>query len=202
MGKSYVNLLQGYRNFKQQYTDGEQSVMHQLAVEGQQPEVMIVACCDSRVDPAVLLQCDPGDIFVARNVANIIPPYVTPSDGHAVGAALEYAVCYLKIKDLIIMGHSQCGGIDAILNQGALQQNDYITDWASRSGLNTDPNTFTDVNDAAKCSLHASYQNCLTYPWIQQRVSENELNIHQWFLVIKQGDVYEFDTTQEIFSLL
>ena len=83
--------------------------MRHLALRGQNPETMVVACCDSRVDPSLILQCDPGDLFVARNVANIIPPYECDEKHHGTSAALEFGICYLHVKHLIIFGHSQCG---------------------------------------------------------------------------------------------
>ena len=96
MGKSLDELVQGYRQFR--CGESEQGIhpVQKLARDGQQPNVMIIACADSRVDPAVVLNCDPGDLFVVRNVANIVPPFGSPAQ-HSVGSALEYAVCYLKV---------------------------------------------------------------------------------------------------------
>jgi carbonic anhydrase len=202
MGQSYDNLLSGYRQFKCRYAAGNFPVMERLATEGQRPKVMIIACCDSRVDPALLLQCHPGDLFVVRNVANIIPPYELDMQHHGTSAALEYAVCYLEINDLIILGHSQCGGLHALVNEDSMLQNDFITNWVSLSGLKTATGSVDCIDTLAKQSLHTSFKNCLSFPWIEQRVSENTLNIHQWFLDIKKGDVYEFDTAQQVFSLL
>src|SRR5271168_1065373 len=105
--------------------------MQYLSHHGQQPQVMMVACCDSRVDPALILQCDPGDLFVVRNVANIVPPYEKDTVHHGTSAALEFGVCFLDVKHLILFGHSQCGGIDALINSDNVGKNDFITDWVN-----------------------------------------------------------------------
>jgi carbonic anhydrase len=117
MKESLDKLLGGYKAFQDKYAAGDNSLMTQLAREGQNPEVMVVACSDSRVDPALILQCNPGDLFTVRNVANIVLPFADDGAHHGVSAALEFGLCYLKVKHLIILGHSQCGGINALLNE-------------------------------------------------------------------------------------
>src|SRR5476651_1469906 len=106
MEKHLQKMIKGYQVFRQKYASGDHSVMHNLADLGQNPETMVVACCDSRVDPALILQCDPGDLFVVRNVANIIPPYEKDQGYHGTSAALEFGVCSLEVKHLILLGHS------------------------------------------------------------------------------------------------
>lgn len=184
MQKSLEKFAQGYSSFKEKYLTGNQNLMHDLATHGQKPEAMVIACCDSRVDPAIIFQCDPGDIFTVRNIANIVPPYKSSDVYDATSAALEYGICYLNVKHLIILGHSQCGGIQALINKDSLEQNDFITDWASVIGLK--PNT-QDGDAVAKQALAQSYKNCLTFPWIKERVSQNKLEIHTWFFDIKSG---------------
>ena len=186
MKASLEKLKQGYQRFRQAYATGNQSLMQQLAQHGQQPEVMIVACCDSRVDPSLLFQCDPGDLFVVRNVANIIPPYECDDNHHGTSAALEFGICYLQVKHLIILGHSCCGGINALLNETQLKQNDFITRWVSlvhQSHPSHDRDTF------AKKALQVSHDNCLTFPWIKSRVEQETLQIHQWFFEIEKGEL-------------
>src|SRR3990167_3182742 len=126
---SFKKILQGYLGFRDKYATGDNSVMQHLAYHGQQPDIMIVACCDARVDPALILQCEPGDLFIVRNVANIIPPYEADAGHHGTSAALEFGLCYLNIKHLIILGHSQCGGVTALLNSDNIKQNDFIPRW-------------------------------------------------------------------------
>ena len=116
MKKALQKILRGYSQFRKKYATGDQSIMQYLATHGQKPETMVIACCDSRVDPSLILQCDPGDLFVVRNVANIVPPYECDEKHHGTSAALEFGVCYLQVKHIIILGHSQCGGIDALIH--------------------------------------------------------------------------------------
>ncbi len=199
MEKSLNKILQGYSDFRKQYATGNQSVMHQLAALGQQPEVMIVACCDSRVDPSVILQCDPGELFVVRNVANIIPPYECDEKHHGTSAALEFGVRHLHVKHLIILGHSQCGGIDALINGDKTKKNDFISNWVSLIDMHLPTH---DIDTCAKHALTYSYENCLTFPWIKKRVENNTLKIHRWFFNIKTGEIFVYSEQRERFETM
>ncbi|MCH9770657.1 MAG: carbonic anhydrase [Gammaproteobacteria bacterium] len=199
MGKSFKEIIAGYSRFREKYTSGDASVMQDLADHGQQPKIMVVACADSRVDPALILQCDPGDLFVVRNVANIVPPYEADSNHHGTSAALEYGICYLNVRHLVILGHSQCGGIDALLHPEQLGQDDFISCWVS---LVNEENKANNVDDLVKQALTHSHQNCLSFPWIKQRVEQNQLSIHRWFFDIKQGQVSVYSTQDDNYQEL
>lgn len=190
MEKSFTKILQGYQVFRDKYAHGDTSVMQFLSNYGQQPQVMVVSCCDSRVDPALILQCDPGDLFVVRNVANIIPPYEKDEAHHGTSAALEFGICFLNVKHLIILGHSQCGGIQALLNCHASNKNDFINNWVSIIKTQDFPQQNSD--DYAKLALHQSYQNCLTFPWINEKIAQKKLNIYLWFFDIKSGQIFTY----------
>src|SRR3990167_5642349 len=179
MKTSFEKLKRGYRQFRHEYASGKQSLMEQLAQEGQKPEIMIVACSDSRVDPSLILGCHPGDLFVVRNVANIVPPYERDEKHHGTSAALEFGICYLNVKHLIILGHSQCGGINALLNQDTLHQDDFISKWVSLIKCNH--GSEMNVESYAQHALKLSYQNCLSFPWIKEKVESQELALHLWF---------------------
>lgn len=195
MEKNLTKILQGYQTFRTKYALGDASVMQYLADHGQDPKTMVLACCDSRVDPALILQCDPGDLFVVRNVANIVPPYEKDTAHHGTSAALEFGVRVLKIQHLILLGHSQCGGIQSLINSSAVMDNDFITSWVSLVKSH-DP-TLQDADDYAKLALNQSYQNCLSFPWIQAAVSKGELRIHLWFFNIKQGQIFTYSEAQK-----
>lgn len=194
MQNSFIKILQGYQTFRKKYASGDASVMQFLSHYGQQPEVMVVACCDSRVDPAVILQCDPGDLFVVRNVANIVPPYEKDEAHHGTSAALEFGVRILKIKHLILLAHSQCGGIHALLNKHE-NHNDFINNWVSV--VKMQKSAHVDVDDYAKLALNQSYQNCLTFPWLQNKVLKKELIIHLWFFDIKSGEIFTYSENKK-----
>tara|TARA_B100000508_G_scaffold119669_1_gene100411 strand:- start:780 stop:1391 length:612 start_codon:yes stop_codon:yes gene_type:complete len=198
MKKSLDKLIKGYAEFRKKYTAGDNSVMQTLSDHGQHPEAMVVSCCDSRVDPALILQCDPGDLFITRNVANIVPPYEADGKHHGTSAALEFGICYLNVKHLIIWGHSQCGGIHGLLNRESLTQDDFISNWVNIiKPDNTD--TTTSVDACAKASLKYSHKNCLSFPWIKSRVENHTLAIHLWFFDIKTGQIFNYDAEKDAY---
>jgi carbonic anhydrase len=200
MKNSFEKILQGYQLFRKKYAVGDNSVMQYLSHYGQQPQVMVVACCDSRVDPAVIFQCDPGDLFVVRNVANIVPPYEKDKMHHGTSAALEFGICFLKIKHLVLLGHSQCGGIQVLLDNPGANHNDFISSWVSL--VKTQYTHLHNADDYAKLALDQSLQNCLTFPWLKDKVEQRELAIHQWFFDVKKGQVFTCENAQSDYQPL
>ncbi len=198
MKKSFEKALEGYSRFRDKYVHGDQSIMQTLSIDGQKPEIMVVACCDSRVDPALILQCDPGDLFVVRNVANIVPPYENDAAHHGTSAALEFAICFLKVKHLILLGHSQCGGIQALLENDA-SKNDFITNWVS---IIKHEGASPDIDTCARSALHQSYKNALSFPWILEKMQDKTLQIHRWFFDIKSGEIFDYDPLEEKYKPL
>ena len=198
--QSLQKILQGYELFRDKYVHGDTAIMQYLSYYGQQPQVMVVACCDSRVDPALILQCDPGDLFVVRNVANIVPPYEVDDAHHGTSAALEFGVCTLNVDHLILLGHSQCGGIQALLNKDDTSRDDFITNWVSL--IKKSRTSAGDSDDCAKSALKQSYQNCLTFPWIKEKVAQKNLIIHLWFFDIKAGQIFTYAEAKDDFQPL
>lgn len=200
MEKNLKKIIKGYKKFKNKYARGNKSIMRHLSLNGQKPEILIIACCDSRADPALILQCDPGDLFVIRNVANIVPPFEKDDMHHGTSAALEFGVCHLKVKHLIILGHSQCGGIFSLLNNQSIH-NDFINTWVSiiniPACINEEKPSDEDIDNCSKLALKKSYNNCLTFPWLQEKVKNQELNIHLWFLDIKTGQIFTYCKEQD-----
>lgn len=193
MAATLDKLLNGYQAFRSLYTSQHNSLMKMLAKEGQAPNAMMITCSDSRIDPALLLQSQPGDIFTVRNVANIVPPYEKDEAHHGTSAALEFGICCLKVKHLIILGHSQCGGIHAHINKDTLHQNDFISHWMDV--LDAKHHNPHDIDGCAKDALLNSYRNCLGFPWIKQRLDDKTLQIHLWFFDIATGTIeaYQHD---------
>ncbi len=199
METSFKKALEGYKLFREKYALGDESVMHYLSRDGQQPAIMVVACCDSRVDPALILQCEPGDLFVVRNVANIVPPYEKDEAHHGTSAALEFGICYLQVKHLILLGHSQCGGIHTLF-ESAGKQDDFITNWVS---LIKKPDVnMQNPEEYAKLALQQSYTNCLTFPWITEKVQSKLLKIHLWFFDIKTGQIFSYSDPHKTYQPL
>lgn len=199
MQKDFEKILIGYEIFRQKYASSDQSILQHLSNNGQRPEIMVVACCDSRVDPALMLQCDPGDLFVVRNVANIVPPYEKDAMHHGTSAALEFGICGLEVKHLILLGHTQCGGIRALMDNNS-SPSDFISNWVSI--VKPDNMDSISHDDCARAALNISYKNCLTFPWIVKRIEQQLLTIHLWFFDIKSGQIYRYsEDTKEYISI-
>ena len=205
MKKTFEEILDGYCVFRKKYT-GDNSIMEHLSKHGQNPEIMLVSCCDSRVDPALIFQCNPGDLFVVRNVANIVPPYQNDEALHGTSAALEFGICVLNVSHLILLGHSQCAGIGALLNKQDLSQNDFITKWVSSIKISEEVKQNLDENEReaeyAKLGLKSSYDNCLTFPWVKEKLDKQELTIHRWFFDIKKGQIFTYSNKLELYQPL
>lgn len=200
MEETFKKILEGYCLFRKKYAEGDNSIMRKLAVHGQKPEIMVVSCCDSRVDPALILQCDPGDLFVVRNVANIVPPYEKDEVLHGTSAALEFGICLLKVRHLILLGHSQCAGVNVLLNSQDLSKNDFISKWVS--SIKIAENAPKDCDEYVKLGLGRSYKNCLTFPWIKEKVEEENLKIHRWFFDIKKGQIFTYSDIYGVYQAL
>ena len=197
MSRSFKELVLNYQQFKQKHTESQHDLLNNLATYGQNPEVMCITCSDSRIDPKLLFQCDPGDIFMVRNIANLVPPYEKDEKHHGTSAALEFGICHLNVKNLIIMGHSQCGGIQAKMNPEIIaSQNDFISHWMGSAPEFCD---ITDTECCAKESLKKSHQNALGFPWIKERVDSGQLRIHLWFFDIKQAQISYWDVHKDDF---
>lgn len=199
MEESFKKALQGYQAFREKYVHGDQSIMQSLSRDGQQPKIMVIACCDARVDPALILQCEPGDLFVVRNVANIVPPYENDLSHHGTSSALEFGIRFLEVEHLIILGHSQCGGIQALLNNNT-PQNDFINNWVSLIKL--DHCDHQNADEYAKLALKQSRQHCMTFPWIKEKVTQKKLIVHLWFFDIKSGQIFAYCDTHMTYEPL
>ncbi len=187
-------LLKGYTYFNEHKNDARMKELSQ----GQQPKTMVIACSDSRVDPAVLLHSDLGELFMVRNVANIVPPYQNDQHCHGTSTAMEYAVRHLKVKHIIIMGHSQCGGINAMKH--GCDGSDFIESWVNAAKPSADlPDS---IDDCAKAMLHQSYQNCLSFPWIKSGFDDGSIVIHRWFFDLSEGIIAWYDQTNGTFAPL
>lgn len=200
MSKDLEKLLLGYKIFKEKFTNADQSTMLQLSTDGQTPKVMVVACSDSRVDPAIILQADPGDLFIVRNVANIVPPYELDQACHSTSAALEFGIRYIQVKHLILLGHTQCAGIAHLLENSDDDNSDFIGKWVSI--VKKDNENFNSTDSQSKFALQKSFCNAMTFPWIRDRVMLNQLKIHIWLFDIKTGQIYDYCNRQQTFQEL
>lgn len=198
MGNSLTKLIKGYRTFSTAEQSPHKDILKRLA-KGQAPEIMVVGCSDARVDPALMLNCNPGDLFVTRNVANVVPPFADDDMIHGTSAAIEFGIRHLNVKHLIILGHSQCGGIHARMNPHTVDNNGFLSKWINLIDIN---DKAPNVDDCAKHALLKSHENCLGFPWIKQKVDAKDLQIHLWFFNIKDAMIYAYNFDEKMYQPL
>jgi len=192
-------LTDRYRRFKHRHFEPNIARYEELATYGQAPDVMIVSCCDSRVDPETIFSAMPGELFVMRNVANLIPPFETGGTYHGVSAAIEFAVLNLRVKHLVIMGHSGCGGVKAALDREAVRetQGQFITKWMSmlesarlavlaghQGASHKDMETALE-----KEGIKTSLQNLRTFPFLAELEGKGRIALHGAYFDIATGQL-------------
>ena len=206
------NLADRYRRFKHRIFVPNADQYEELATFGQNPEVMLVSCCDSRVDPETIFNAMPGELFVVRNVANLVPPYETGGKFHGVSAAIEFAVLNLRVKHMVVMGHSGCGGIKTALDQSAAIQTEamFISKWMSMlddARLRILSSHQTSTHEARlealeKECVKTSIKNLRTFPFVKDREEKGKLSLHGAHFDIKQGTLSVLNHSRgEFFAL-
>jgi len=196
------SLLSGYRNFMSgRYVD-ERERYRTLAELGQNPSTLVIACCDSRSAPEIIFDAGPGELFVIRNVANMVPPYEPDGNFHSTSSALEFAVLSLKVSDIVVMGHGRCGGIRAALDPDAepLSPGDFIGRWmallkpAAEQIQSNDIMTQTERQTALeRISIRNSLENLRSFPEIKAREEEGKLHLHGAWFDISTGELWIMD---------
>ncbi len=195
-------LLNGYRNFMSgRYVD-ERERYRVLADQGQKPHTLVVACCDSRAAPETIFDAGPGELFVVRNVANMVPPYEPDGQYHSTSAALEFAVQALRVRDIIVMGHGRCGGIRAALDPNAepLSPGDFIGKWmglvstAAEQLQNNSVMTASERQTALeRISIRNSISNLRSFPCVKILEERGKLQIHGAWFDIANGELWIMD---------
>jgi carbonic anhydrase len=190
------DFILGFKSFQQDYFCREGSPFVELN-KGQSPSTLVVACCDSRSDPSILMQCEPGDIFVVRTIANIVPPYEPDDSFHGVSAAVEYAVRSLEVSDIIVLGHSSCGGVRALLEEDG--KGEFLGKWVSilDSARKEVLTRFETINDDACTAMEmagilTSMDNLMSFPWLARRVQDKKLSIHGWYFDMQSGRLFGY----------
>ena len=200
-------LLDGYRSFRTQRLPTEQSRYRELSERGQSPEVMVIGCCDSRVSPEVIFDAKPGELFVMRNIANLVPVYAPDGGAHGVSAALEFAVQVLGVKHIVVLGHAQCGGIRAFIDKMApLSPGDFIGRWMSmfiKPGEIVEQREHETMQDFAtrieKAAVLRSLENLMTFPYVQILVECGKLKLHGAYFGVAEGSLFVLDKTTKEF---
>lgn len=209
-------LVAGFNNFRAHYFFERQNLYRRLVSEGQKPKVAVIACADSRVDPAIVLQVEPGDIFAIRNVANLVPPFEVDAEGdmsyHGTSAALEFAVEVLGVEHIVVFGHAHCAGIQAMIDnqqQGKVAGR-FIQAWttiaaqAFHRAKTIDPTVSGEA--LARCcerqAVLVSLENLMSFPFIQEKVDAGTLEIHGWYLDIAEGELMAYNPQKHAFEPL
>lgn len=206
-------LIQGYEQFRNQYFNNPHNILYEdLVKNGQNPKTMVIACSDSRVDPSIILNSSPGELFVVRNVANLVPPFDNDPKHHGTSAALEFAVQGLKVENIVILGHSHCGGIRALLSEDKKligpKQADFISSWmsiakeAKEKALAECKKQPIDHKEkiCEEHSLAISMNNLLTFPWIEEKVKLGLLALHAWRFDLTNGVLQRFNPESKKFE--
>ncbi len=201
-------LIAGYHRFRGGYYEANRKRLNDLARQGQSPKVAVIACCDSRVDPAVITDSSPGGLFVIRNIANLVPPCEAEGSWHGTSAALQFAVCELQVEHLIVLGHARCGGIRSLLSTQTYRPEDkFIASWMSivaqarqRTLAQTGLQSFDEQARACeRGAIEISLANLQTFPWIRESVKQGRLQLHGWYYDITCGDLLRFDSASGSF---
>lgn len=196
------SLIDGYRDFKQGRYATEEERYRKLAEEGQSPECMVISCCDSRAAPEMIFNSAPGEIFVVRNVANLVPPYEPDGQYHSTSAALEFAVQVLKVQHIVVLGHGRCGGIKAALDPDSepLSPGDFIGRWMDLLGPAAESvASDTSISDAERqtalerISIRHSIENLRTFPCIKILEDKRRLQLHGAWFDISGGELLMLD---------
>jgi carbonic anhydrase len=206
---SVTGLIQGLNAFHSDYFTTNRALFERLST-GQTPEVLFITCSDSRIDPCLITQSQPGELFVMRNVGNIIPSYGAASSAEAAG--VEYAVTGVGVRDIIVCGHSHCGAMKGLLQIGTLsEQMPLVYDWLKRHGEATrrlvlDNYAHVEPEPLLKIAIEQNVltqiENLETYPVVRSKLHSGQLNLHAWMYEIETGKVFAYDAGLRQFTLL
>ncbi|MDE2427223.1 MAG: carbonic anhydrase [Burkholderiales bacterium] len=200
-------FIEGFQRFQSKYFAGEDPLYEQLN-NGQNPTTLLIGCCDSRVDPALLLDCDPGDIFVVRNVANLVPPCNELGHQQGVSAAVQFAVEALNVQRIIVMGHEKCGGIRALMEgYTSARKIDFIGHWMKivepvKRQIKTQLAHCSVAEQNRACEMGAilmSLNNLRSFPWIAEREARGEIALHGWYFDMSHGALLAYSDRSDSF---
>ena len=204
------NLLEGYRNFRTAYYEENHQLFKNLAKDGQAPNLLMIGCSDSRVDPSVIFSAKPGDMFVIRNVANLVPPFNPDHGLHGISSAIEFAVRRLKVEHIIVLGHAGCGGIQALLDDEQPDDLDFFSEWMSMAQVARDRALLRSLASNADeetrqrlCEqevVAASMTNLMSFPWIRKGVEAGTLHIHGLWFNVQDGELFRLNPVSNAFE--
>src|ERR1700755_978421 len=213
------HLLAGYRAFTTQRLPTEQTRYRELSERGQAPEVMVIGCCDSRVSPEVIFDVGPGELFVMRNIANLVPVYEPDGGAHGVSAALEFAVNVLHVKHIVVLGHAQCGGLRALSDElepvlpgdfiggvEPLSPGDFLGRWMAMFAKPGEKVAQRDhesrqefVTRIEKAAVFRSLEHLMTFPFVRAAVESGAMTLHGAYFGVAEGSLFVLDRVKKEF---
>lgn len=205
--RELVRLMKGFRQFREQFFSGDSTVYDRLN-GWQGPKSLIIGCSDSRTDPAILTSSGPGDLFVVRNIANLVPPYEVGGGHHGVSSAIEFAVVNLKVENIIILGHRQCGGIRALLEPSSTRAGGFVQSWMSLAESAKEraiAAVGTDDKDALwrRCeleSIRGSIENLRSFPFVEEAIQSRGMALLGMYFDLEKGELLDLDEKSGTFS--
>jgi carbonic anhydrase len=208
--KEILRMLVGFRRFRDRFFKEESSIFERLASSGQSPKTLMIACSDSRVDPAILFSSSPGEIFVVRNVANLVPPYESTVGFHGVSAAIEFAVVNLKVENVVVLGHRQCGGIRSMFQPENIKEGGFVSQWmkiaadARKKVISKFPNADVDTQcrECERESIVISLRNLRTFSFIEDAIKNRGMELHGVYFDLEDGQLWHYDDATDSFQEL
>jgi len=205
-------LIEGVHKFHHDEFGNYRELFHKLSEDGQNPHTLFITCSDSRVLAELITQSQPGDLFVVKNIGNIVPPTDARGDTNSTAAAIEFAVVNLQVSDIVICGHSQCGAISALLGETKIgDSTPHLRDWLKLASpvLVTIEKNYSHIteskargNAAAEENVLFNLENLRRYPCVQKRLSDGSLRLHGWFFKIATAELFAYDPMTKQFSPL
>ncbi len=202
-------MIDGFRRFRDNFFANNRALFDNLS-QGQTPKVLLIGCSDSRVDPAIIFDAQPGEMFVLRNVANLIPPFAPDTSHHGTSAAVEFAVRGLKVEHIIVLGHARCGGVRALIEGSSNDNTDFIHSWMQIARSARDRALALTLSagqpiEAARrmCeqeTVAISLGNLMTFPWVREQVETGKLMLHGWFYDMEDGKLFRLDPVTNTFQ--
>lgn len=208
--RDVTELVAGYRDFLAEQYPREAETYRSLADKGQAPRTMVVACCDSRVDPSRIFSAKPGQLFIVRNVANLVPPFEPLGDYHGTSAALEFAVTSLGVENIVVLGHARCGGVRGFIDGlgQTTPAGTFIGKWISllkpawgevvQKGGRLDDEERQQALEHT--SIRFSLENLRTFPFVKERLADGKLALHGGFFDIATGGLQAYDPVSHAFA--
>ncbi|MGB7419263.1 MAG: carbonic anhydrase [Erythrobacter sp.] len=209
----FAELLKGYRRFREHTYPRQKARFDRTLVEGQNPRLLVIGCSDSRVDPAQIFDVDPGDIFVVRNVAALVPPFETTAGQHGVSAAVEFAVQVLEVAQIVVMGHGRCGGCKAALNRSLSDarpgEGGFVAGWISLLDTAREPVVAKHGITGRKAELAMEFAairqtlaNLRTFPFVREKEQAGAIKLRGTHFSIAEGKLYALNTDSDAFEVV